>query len=46
MGCSNTVSDGFYFWIGKVFAELSIGLSIAVLFGIAYFLIYWYTNKK
>ena len=45
--CTNTISDGFYFWIGKSLAELATGLCIlAIIAGgwLLYFM--WATRSR
>lgn len=46
MNCNNTVSDGFYFWIGKALAELSIGFAFLTCASIAFAVFYWWTGRK
>lgn len=46
MNCSNTVMDGFYFWIGKALAEVALA---GVVFGIVlvfYAIYFWCMDRK
>lgn len=42
-----TFSDGFYFWLGKTFAELAMGVGVIVAFGfIALLVVLWQDRRR